>query len=79
MRGTGRHEKRKGQAMGEKLSDYQIRAADAVLNFSEAMTQGSLSIADLMLVLPQAIGGGWDMLEIQLSMLGIAIKEIRKG
>lgn len=57
------------------MTDHQIAAMDALFAFSEAMTAGGLSIADLAAVMHKAIADGSDLLVIQLSMAILALEQ----
>lgn len=56
-----------------KLSEHQIAAMDGLIAFSEAMTQGRLSIRDLQKVFAIGVDSGRGMLLIQLSMARMAL------
>jgi len=54
---------------------YQIDAMDAVFAFSEAMTEGDLTILDLQNVIRLAVADGHEMLQIQIAMLSVALEK----
>lgn len=57
----------------DEMSEYQIRAMDALFEFEKAVTEGELTSIDLQRVMEAAIQDGHQMLQISLTMAITAI------